>query len=287
MTEIINDLVRHLRWIKNQILLEPLNKGKKIKYLRNYFIWHLFYKYRNKRWIIEFDNKFKSIVYPFPDHDAGEVNIWTRNVDWHELNFIRKHLSKGDCIVDVGCNVGNRTLALADILGKALLIDAGEIAVKRTKENIKFNNLPFTDLIILQKAVGEKPGKVYFTDLGGASTINKVINKEDTQSNNFIEIEQTTIDIEVQKLGLTPTFIKVDVEGQDLNALKGAINTIKSGSVKLVMFEHNQSEELDPLIDFFKSLNWRVFCLDKSGEISESEELIKKNMNLFARPTNV
>ena len=31
----------------------------------------------------------RSYVYPFPDYDAGEVNIWTRNVDFHDIRLAR------------------------------------------------------------------------------------------------------------------------------------------------------------------------------------------------------
>jgi FkbM family methyltransferase len=239
-------------------------------------------KYQNKRWIISFDNGFRSIVYPFPDHDAGELNIWTRNVDWHELEFVRTHLSPGASMIDAGCNVGNRTLALADTLDSALLIDAGEVAVRRTRENIALNNLAPEKFEVIHKAVGEKPGKVYFTNLGGADTGNKVVDPAEEGEENLVEIELTTIDQEVQQRGMQPAFIKIDVEGQDLNALKGARSTLTSGCVKLVMFEHNSRDELAPLLDFFKSINWKVFCLDGAGKVSESEELIHKNMNLFA-----
>jgi hypothetical protein len=52
----------------------------------------------------------------------------------------------------------------------------------------------------------------------------------------------------------------------------------------LVKFEHNQSEPLKPLLDFFYSLDWKVFALDKRGEPTDQQQYISRNMNLFAAP---
>src|SRR5690349_17143240 len=131
----MNRVKRNIAQIYFEILKEPLNAGRKVKFLTNFFQWKFFHKYRGKRWIIELENGLRSYVYPYPDHDAGEVNIWTRNVDFYELQFVRHHLRRGDFVCDVGCNIGNRTLALADLIGGGMLFDAGAKAVERAKEN--------------------------------------------------------------------------------------------------------------------------------------------------------
>lgn len=279
---IIKSIRFRWRLIKREILNDPLNKGKKFGYLWNYFLWHFVYR-RRKTWTIYFDNGFKSLVKPYPDNDSGENNIWTRNVDYYDTMFIRQQLKKGDYIVDAGCNVGNRTLALADILGGALLIDAGKPAVQRTREHLQLNHLDPDKFIVLHKAVGEKPGLVHFTDFGGANTGNKVL-EESGEKVPTIEVEMNTIDNEVALWGNKPAFIKIDVEGQDLNALKGARQTLLSGTVKLVKFEHNHEDALEPLLDFFQSIQWMVFALDINGRPTPDKKYINKNMNLFAMP---
>jgi FkbM family methyltransferase len=245
----------------------------------------LFYKYFGRCWAITFENGLKSRVYPYPDNDAGEVNIWTRNVDWYDIELIRMVISEGDFCVDAGCNIGNRTLAIADMLGGALLIDAGKKASERTLENIRLNNLPTDKFVVINKAVGRSQGMVEFTDLGGASTLNHVV-KESTDSKT-VKIELTTIDVELKKMGKKPTFIKVDVEGLDLDVLQGSIDTLKNGSVQLVKFERNSSEPLNPLIQFFENISWLVFALNKKGRATRDFEIVSKNMNLFACPANV
>ena len=275
----------HCYTMRHHIVEEPLNRGQRIRLISNYIRWQALHKYCGRQWIISLENGFRSIVYPYPDHDAGELNIWTRNVDFHDTCFIRSLLQKGDTVVDAGCNVGNRTLALADLLGGALLIDAGKRAVERTEENLRLNGLDLSRFVVLRAAVGERKGVVRFTEVGGASTHNRVV--DDAAASAAVAVPLTTIDEEVERLGIRPAFIKIDVEGHDLMALRGSERTLRSGAVRLVKFEHNQSEPLQPFEAFFGQLGWCIFALDGGGKPTLEPTLIGRNENLFAMARTV
>jgi hypothetical protein len=81
---------------------------------------------------------------------------------------------------------------------------------------------------------------------------------------------------------MRPAFIKIDVEGLDLMALRGSERTLRSGAVRLVKFEHNQSEPLQPLEEFFSKLSWRIFALDGVGKPTVEAAIVARNQNLFA-----
>jgi len=264
------------------ILADKLNRGERFKLMLNYFSWYLYHKPNNKTYIITLPNGMKSIVYS----DSGVSNIFTKNVDFYEIAFVRKNFKKGDFIIDAGCNVGNRTLALADIIGGGLLIDANEKCFERLKNNFKLNNLNMSNFYTVCKAVGSKKGIIKFTDIGGTCCENKIIKNEAEVKNIPIKtIEMTTIDYEMKKIG-NPTcaFIKTDVEGYDLDVLIGAIETLKDNNVKLVMFERWQGISLQTYIDFFNNLNWIVFTLDSNGRPTTSKQVIESRGNLFAMP---
>jgi FkbM family methyltransferase len=163
------------------------------------------------------------------------------------------------------------------------MIDANEKAITRVKENLELNRININNFYLVAKAVGEKRGKVRFTNYGGASTQNNVIRDEATLD-NFVEVEMTTIDDEIRVLNNQPAYIKIDIEGFDFEALKGAVNTLRDGKVKLVKFETNKKEHIRDILVFFKSLSWEVFALDEFGKPSQNKQLIFSNSNLFAAP---
>ncbi len=263
---------------------DPTNKGYKIKLTLTYLKWYFFYKYFGQKHLITFQNNYKSWVYPYPDHDAGEANIFTRNVDYADNQFIRKILKPGDFIVDAGCNVGNRTWVLADIIGGALLIDPNPVAILRAKENLLLNGLDPNKYYFVEKGVGEKSGEKYFTDLGGASTQNTIV--EDNPNGIRTRcISITTIDEELMRIGKMPAFIKIDVEGYDYQALLGAKNTLQNNCVKLVKFENNNKTTLANIRIFFSELGWQVFALDSTTMAPVfDEQFIFSSGNLFASP---
>lgn len=279
---LIKSIGYHSRTIYRDILSDPLNKGHRLRFLKNYMVWQLFEKKRKSK-VITLKNGMKTIVKPVPDNDAGEIGIWTHNMDYYDTEFVRTFLKKGDYIIDAGCNVGNRTLALADIIEGALLIDAGKAATERTMQHIELNGLASDKFIVIRKAVGEKEGVIRFTDYGGASTQNRVI-LGGTSDTHIVEVEMTTLDREVERYRISPVFIKTDVEGQDLNALRGGLHTLESGCVKLVKFEHIGDTPLQPVFDFFDSIGWKVFGLDDAGKSPVEEFKRSSDLNLFAMP---
>jgi FkbM family methyltransferase len=290
---VLSDMKNYLAALRQHIfnirryVFDPLNEGQILSRLRDYFKWHLGYKYRGKQWIVTFDNGMRSIVYPFPDHDAGEVDIWTRNNDLLETVFIRQFLNQEDRIYDIGCNVGNRTWVLADCIAGAVLIDAGEQAVRRATENRDLNGLPPADFEVVLTAVGADVGHAFFSDFGGASTLNKILDEDLVTSKvQRCKVPVTTLDVEVRKRNWIPAFIKIDAEGHDLEVLKGAITTLKSGYVKYVKFERLSSVSLKSFEDFWAELGWTIFALDESGMPTRNPSRIEASPNLFARQSD-
>ena len=80
--------------------------------------------------------------------------------------------------------------------------------------------------------VGEKPELLHFINLN--STTNHV--SINGKSPGTIEVEIVRID-DVIKPSNQPIFLKIDVEGFESAAIKGAINLLKSGRVKAIIIE--------------------------------------------------
>jgi FkbM family methyltransferase len=96
--------------------------------------------------------------------------------------------------------------------------------------------------------VGEKELFIVSND-GGGSTLIK-------NQNQVLTTETVTIRT-LDSLGLKNIgFIKMDVEENELNVLKGAVETLKNSNYPTILFESNDRN--DELFDFIKQLSYKI-----------------------------
>ncbi len=111
-------------------------------------------------------------------------------------------------------------------------------------KTIEINNLK--RVISINKAVSDDIGILNLSKSGSVSHIS---------THGEQKIKATTIDYFVSKNNLSVGLIKMDVEGFELNALKGAVNTIKKFKpILLISIYHNQKQFFNTL-GYIKSVN--------------------------------
>jgi len=95
----------------------------------------------------------------------------------------------------------------------------------------------------LCKGVSEVPGTVYFTNNGTSSRVQ-------VDGGETIELES----IDNYLGGTRATMIKMDIEGQELAALRGAANTIQKWHPKLAICIYHKREDLWEIPQYIKKL---------------------------------
>jgi FkbM family methyltransferase len=140
---------------------------------------------------------------------------------------------------DVGGNVGDYTAALLDK-------GASKVAVFEPAQE-PFNRLRIrfagdARVVSFQTALGEKEGAVDFYEALHES--DSVLATRDASIvpgslDRFVKhsAQITTIDSIIEDLGWVPQFVKVDVEGFELEVLSGARGLLASGKLDYVQFE--------------------------------------------------
>lgn len=164
----------------------------------------------------------------------------------HVLHYIKKKLNETESIIlfDVGANDGDYALLAYDIFKNKLKIYSFEpseytfkILVENTKgiDSINSYNIGF----------GEKIGKVKLYSSGKGSTLASVYNLSN-RSSTFKEeyseeIKIETIDSFCNKNNLESIdILKIDIEGHELYALKGAKDLIKNKKIRFIQFEFGE-----------------------------------------------
>jgi FkbM family methyltransferase len=179
---------------------------------------------------------------------------------------IRKHFNpeKGDIIVDIGAAFGIYTIIASKRVGengKVIAIEAHPDSFDMLNRNIKLNKL--TNVTCLNYAVYSRKMKI---KIYSNYTIMSERIREEKMKEKFVEINADTLDnILQQQNGLVReqvNWIKIDVEGAELEVLKGAHDIMSnSKNITLLIEVHNVEDGKNlyrPIMDLMEKHNFKV-----------------------------
>lgn len=202
---------------------------------------------------------------PYDIHKSGEYEF---------LNSYLKNL-ENPIVFDVGANIGGYSMDLKKI-NKNAIIYAFEPHFKNFKL-LQDNLINFKDIYLYNIGLSSEKTKLKIYDYKNmdgsprASVYKDVIEFMYGSETVEYEIEVNTIDnfvniMKIKKIDL----LKIDVEGHELDVLKGALNTINNGLIDIIQFEFNYTDIISHsfLYDFFKLLpNYEFYRLLRKGKI--------------------
>jgi len=160
----------------------------------------------------------------------------------------------GDTVVDVGAHIGLYSLIAAKRVGpsgKVIAIEPDPENCNLLHRNIELNKL--TNVTILERAAFSSNSKLKLYLPGKERGFTKLgtIMANRAMTENFLEIDATTLDHLMLMQGMTQVnWIKIDVEGAELEVLKGATVTLSvSKDIALLIEVHNVNNmDLHPAI---------------------------------------
>ncbi len=207
--------------------------------------------------------------------------------DYHELNTIKKFSNKNKLLfVDCGCNYGFYSFYTASLSeqNKIISIDASKETLDEFNKNLNLNN--FQNINCFNNSVSNSIDEnVTFYE-----------SKNDWESSqthsNFrlsseCEIKSITIDKLLKKyfLGDFTVVIKLDIEGNEINALKGALEVIKKVEPLIIIeFSKYSFENLDN-IDYLKNflIKYDYSIFDTNSKIIAIDNMINMLKKLKKR----
>lgn len=129
-------------------------------------------------------------------------------------------INRGDVFYDLGANRGLYTCLVGNRLsdGTVYAYEPSPQAFSDLRKNVELNELS-DHVVTSQAAISGETGSQEFTVLPD-STGNKIT--EESGGGEMIEVETTTLDDIVEAGTDRPTVVKMDIEGQEANALEEA-----------------------------------------------------------------
>ena len=192
----------------------------------------------------------------------------------------KRVVKRGMTVFDIGANIGYYTLLARSLVGSEGRVFAFEPhpeAYEKLKENIKLNG--YTNVIPLNKAVSNKSGRTKFylhSDSGRSS----LLHPED--ENKWIEVETIVLDEFIEREGVTPDIIKMDIEGAEPLALEGMRKLLKTKELILfIEYEYNKKY----ISKFLEKMMFELYFITQSGELIPLERGTKYQFlesNIFA-----
>jgi len=169
-------------------------------------------------------------------------------------------LKAGDLFFDVGANVGNRIVPVLEIGARVVAVEPQDVCYKVLV--MKFGK----KITLVKKGLADKPGtreffvsNVHVTSSFSQEWIESVKKSgrfKKREWNKKVLMEMTTLDALINEYGV-PAFIKIDVEGFELEVLRGL-----SSAVPAISFEYTVPEQTDRLVE----------CIQRVGAVNPTSQ---------------
>lgn len=184
-----------------------------------------------------------------------------------EVNFLRRALPGSQFVVDAGANFGVMSALFSQIEKESTIIalEPAPETILSLKHNLEINNIH--NVMVEPACLGKDVG---FTDfiVGTDPATNRMGGHED----NSIRVPTESIDNILSKHPFDRIdFLKIDIEGAEIEALQGAANTFQAKLIGRGIIEvcpenlANFGNSLNELFDFFNEYNYSLYHIKLDG----------------------
>jgi FkbM family methyltransferase len=224
------------------------------------------------------------------------INLDSKNLIDHKVLFtgayerdtntvLEKFIREGDLVIEAGSNTGSETLLVSRLVGrkgKVLAFEPVPHVFDKLKKNIELNNISNVELFDI--ALGNDNSEIPF-NINSKSHPNQGMGtklKLNFKDGKTILVNQNTVDsIWKQRNSQEKvSFIKMDIQGGELDMLKGARNVLEKFKPFIFLEANNRWSDLKSINEFLVSFNYTIYSIqdniDRLIEI-DSKNLISGN----------
>lgn len=220
-------------------------------------------------------------------HGPISLELATKGI-WEEseTELIKKIVSDGDVVLDLGANIGYYTMIFAKLIGpkgKVFAFEPEPNNFELLKKNLTING--YQNSTIEDAAVSDENGEIKLYLSEGRATNHRTFHSKSV-SKNFVVVKKVKLDdyFKNNPIRKRISFVKMDVEGSELDALKGMtsiLNENKNIKILIEFAPQNIREFGAQPSDLLKILRNHGFSLyevnseNKNLELVNDEDLLK------------
>ncbi len=215
------------------------------------------------------------VLHPWEIEEVDE--LLSKSFYKSDFRAIEKLLGPGDTAVDVGANVGTHSIMMARRVaaaGRVIAFEPTPTTAGLMRENLVLNKIENVELV--EAAISDAPGSVAMNlfdqrysawNSRGAPVMDGIAPVE------TIEVRSETLDAAMQARGVERiNFLKIDVEGFELEALQGVAGLLGDGAIDCLSFEISKvpleasGHEASAVFELLASFGYRSYKLDETSD---------------------
>jgi len=202
----------------------------------------------------------KSLLWVDRHRTAAAMAIYANPPDLPEMLAWRRALPAGGLFLDVGANVGTYTIWAAELGAEVIALEPAPDTFRLLQENIALNGYLVT---AVRAAAGDHCGTARFT--AGLDAANSLA-PDGTAVTDLVTVDSLIGDRRVAGM-------KIDVEGFEIDVLRGAAAALAQQRIGLIQVEWNQASRFAvgtdrrPVADLLASYGYRLYRPDLTGRL--------------------
>ena len=200
------------------------------------------------------------------------INYFPSDYEKENFSFLTTHAKTGSTVLDIGAHIGLFSVIASEVTGDKGKVFAFEPSPSTTSFLKKTIHINHKEAVIepVQQAMSNEVGKItFFVSEDKIDNSNSLISYLDDRKLSGIEVDVTTIDNFVAlKNIIGVSFIKIDVEGAEYDALRGGTKVFTTQKPACILAIHPvpikaKGDKLEDIYDYILKLNYSISCDNK------------------------
>jgi FkbM family methyltransferase len=210
-----------------------------------------------------FARKINGMKFRFP---VKWFRYFPNDYEKENCDFLKKTVKPGMDIIDIGAHIGFFGIVFSQLTnnkGRVFSLEPTPGTYKLLLHNLKINHCE--NVTPVQAAVSNKVGKAtfYISEDYEGNNSNSLVKTNPLLEMTGYEVQLETIDNIVKTYSLTPSIIKIDVEGAEFDTLTGGLATFSQFKPSLILGLHpaaiiRKGDSLKAIWDLLISAGYQV-----------------------------
>lgn len=162
---------------------------------------------------------------------------------------------------DVGAHHGYYTVALAAVVPEVVAIEPYPASAQRIRKNVALNGV---QAVVHEVAVTDRAGRAELMLSTGGSQNHSILGHN--PSGEVLGVEAMTLDALAEEFGI-PDFVKMDVEGAELLAFRGAAQLLALRKTTFLFESERWNPSREEVHELLRAAGYRLTSLVRAREL--------------------